>query len=709
MKNEEDKNATKETQSTSVEAQPIVEKEEEKAEEKKQNKFVLFFRALGYNTVKNLKKTGKTLVRWGKRLFFGGKHELTQEQKLSVENIENPTKMIVKSFFGKKLAVVSLVFLILMFVFVFVGPVINPIDLGYTESLHKNIAPGFTMMDVPKELKNNVDTISTFSSFSVGLSKEGKVYTWGQTKLSNSTNKVNVANLPDEVENGNVKFVAAGYDHAIAITEEGKVIGWGEKSNAQYGNESNMSGSSQIIEMPEELLNGTIDVNQVKQVACGYQVSAIVMKDGSCYYWGNYKAGAANLRSALRHGNIDYITFTNSSVVAVDKNGKLQLGNAKDQYDNITLKDENGNVILDENNQEKYFSLTQEYLLDKTIKKIATTSNSIAILTTENDFIVTGSVTTSATKVIQQPSFNDEVILDIIGGSKHYTVLTDQGNVYAWGDNNLGQCEAPEKITGAVALTGGAFQNYALDENGKLVDSWGLKGYLMGTDDQGRDVAARVMNGGKMTMTIGAVAVIISSVIGIIIGCISGYFGGWIDMVLMRITEVFASLPFLPFALILSAVLAGSSVNETTRIFIIMIVLGLLSWTGLARMIRGQVLAEREKEFVTAAKAMGVKESKIAFRHILPNVISVIIVSMTLDFAGCMLTEASLSYLGFGVRLPSPTWGNMLNGCNNEVVIANFWWRWLFPALFLLLTTISINIIGDTLRDVMDPKSSAER
>ena len=126
-------------------------------------------------------------------------------------------------------------------------------------------------------------------------------------------------------------------------------------------------------------------------------------------------------------------------------------------------------------------------------------------------------------------------------------------------------------------------------------------------------------------------------------------------------------------------------------------------------MIRGQVLAEREKEFVTAAKAMGVKESKIAFKHILPNIISIILVSMTLDFAGCMLTEASLSYLGFGVRLPSPTWGNMLNGCNNEVVIANYWWRWLFPALFLLLTTISINIIGDTLRDVMDPKSSSER
>ena len=177
----------------------------------------------------------------------------------------------------------------------------------------------------------------------------------------------------------------------------------------------------------------------------------------------------------------------------------------------------------------------------------------------------------------------------------------------------------------------------------------------------------------------------------------------------MRITEIFSSIPFLPFALILSAVLSTRSVPETTRIFMIMVILGLLSWTGLARLVRAQVLAEREKEFVLSAKAMGVRERKIAFKHILPNIISVIIVTMTLDFASCMLTESSLSYLGFGVQLPRPTWGNMLDGCNSSIVIQNFWWRWLFPALFLGIATICINILGDTLRDVMDPKSSSER
>ena len=124
---------------------------------------------------------------------------------------------------------------------------------------------------------------------------------------------------------------------------------------------------------------------------------------------------------------------------------------------------------------------------------------------------------------------------------------------------------------------------------------------------------------------------------------------------------------------------------------------------------RGQVLVARESEYVTAAKAMGVKERKIAFKHILPNIVSVILVTLTLDFAGCMLTESSLSYLGFGVMYPRPTWGNMLNGANNATIIKNYWWQWVFTSLFLAITTICINIVGDALRDVMDPKSNIDK
>ena len=228
----------------------------------------------------------------------------------------------------------------------------------------------------------------------------------------------------------------------------------------------------------------------------------------------------------------------------------------------------------------------------------------------------------------------------------------------------------------------------------------------MGTDGRGRDVFARIVHGGKMTMTVGAVAVIVSSVIAIIVGCTAGYFGGFVDTLLMRVTEIFASIPFLPFAMLLSQIIKHYNVSESMRIFIIMLILGALSWTGLARILRGQVLAEREKEFVTAAKALGIKPRTVAFKHVLPNVVSVILVSMTLDFAGCLLTESSLSYLGFGVQPPHPTWGNMLNGSNNSTVIQNYWWQWLFPALFLSVAVICINVVGDALRDALDPKNN---
>lgn len=206
-------------------------------------------------------------------------------------------------------------------------------------------------------------------------------------------------------------------------------------------------------------------------------------------------------------------------------------------------------------------------------------------------------------------------------------------------------------------------------------------------------------------MTIGAIAVIISTLIGVLIGGFSGYYGGKIDNILMRFAEIVGAIPFLPLAMILSSIV-GNNVSELRRISLIMVILGVLSWPGLARLVRAQILAEREKEFVTAAKAMGIRELSIIFRHILPNVVTVIIVNTTLNFASCLLTESSLSFLGFGVVEPNPTWGNMLTGSQASTVIVNFWWRWVFPALALSLATISINLIGDGLRDAIDPKSN---
>ena len=176
-------------------------------------------------------------------------------------------------------------------------------------------------------------------------------------------------------------------------------------------------------------------------------------------------------------------------------------------------------------------------------------------------------------------------------------------------------------------------------------------------------------------------------------------------MVLMRFTDVVMSIPFLPIAITLSAIVVGK-VSEMYRLYMVMVVIGVLSWPGLARLVRAQILLEREKDFVLAAKALGVKQKNIIVRHILPNIFNLIIVSITLAYAGSLLTEAALSFLGFGVAAPTPSWGNMLQGAQSIAVLEYYWWRWLIPGVFVILAALSVNLIGDALREAMDPKAN---
>ena len=625
------------------------------------------------------------------RLFTGTPaHEMT----IADERYDSPSKLAVKRFFRKPLATAAVIILACMFIFVLVGPLFDPVDLSYMESLHTNVAPNMSMMRIPSSMKTNPVAISSRGTFTAGVDEQGKVYVWGYYGCFSNDKQVDVMIIPDEVKEANIKFIAAGSDHIVAIGDDSTVYAWGAYDNGQYGDMGVMAAACEYKQPKFEKLKsqGKFDVNNVAQLTCGNQMSAILMKDGTMYAWGNNMSGANNLVSMYKaisdEGKVyKELCFTTTNMFAITQDGEF---------------------ITGKNNQYEYYNgvKTLEYIGDRKVVDIAATGDAISLLLEDSEIISLGTVK------IPPEIPAGETVKAISAGSRHFSLVTDSGRVISWGNGALGQTEVPEDLSQAGAASSvfaSGFQNYAFDEEGKFVGSWGLKGYLMGTDDMGRDIFNRIMNGGKMTMTIGAVAVIVASIIGIIIGCISGYFGGMVDLILMRVTEIFSAIPFLPFALVLSAILQGSSLKEDYRIFIIMIILGLLSWTGLAQLVRGQILAEREKEFVIAARSMGIKENRIAFKHILPNVISVILVNLTLNFASCMLTESSLSYLGFGVRLPRPSWGNMLNGARNALVIQNYWWRWLFPALFLALTVICINVIGDTLRDVLDPKSEVEK
>ena len=650
-------------------------------------------------TKKNEKGTAKsnvfsTLWRWLKRTFFGGSRELLSDDAgFAVESLDSPSVMAMKTFFRRKLAVTALVVLIALFLFVFIGPNFFPMDLTYTDPLQANMAPNYTLLSVPGELAGNVRTINGFSDFTVGVSNDDQFYIWGNT--NNQLTKVDfVAEMPAEVREGKILTASAGSDHIIAITTDGKIIGWGNGSNGQFGYVKNEADP--YLQMPEEFITGTIDPESVDQLVCGYQATALVL-DGKLHMWGNTKAMLSMtelMKNEEYQSGVKKVALSNYYALVLFEDGTVTGGQSLTFNKVSAYSTKDGNI-----------KNLRAYMEDKKVVDIAATNNCYAFVLDDGSIVVFGAAEYGEKDV---PAIDDgEKFVSIVAGTRHFVATTDAGVAYAWGHNDGGQIN----ISGSPAskVFTGAKQTYLVNENHEVTDKSGFKGYLMGTDDRGRDVLTRIVHGGKMTMTIGAVAVLVSTIIAIIVGCLSGYFGGWVDLVLMRITEIFSSIPFLPFAMMLSYVIRTMPIGETTRIFIIMIMLGLLSWTGLARMIRGQVLAEREKEFVTAAKAMGVQEKQIAFKHILPNVMSVILVSVTLDFASCLLTESSLSYLGFGVQQPQPTWGNMLNGANNSIVIQNYWWQWLFPAIFLSIATISINIIGDTLRDVLDPKSSQEK
>ncbi len=228
----------------------------------------------------------------------------------------------------------------------------------------------------------------------------------------------------------------------------------------------------------------------------------------------------------------------------------------------------------------------------------------------------------------------------------------------------------------------------------------------MGTDTLGRDLMTRIFYGGRISLTIGLGATLLGVFIGILIGATAGYYGGKTDEVLMRLTDLFLSLPRI-FLLIIMAILLREVevpiLKANGNMGGIILILGLLSWTGVARLVRGQFLSLKEKEFVEAARTIGATNWRIIIRHILPNSATPIIVAATLLVARNIISESGLSFLGFGVQPPTPTWGNMLNAAQDEMRKGN-WWMAFFPGLMIFLTVISINYIGDGLRDALDPR-----
>ena len=228
--------------------------------------------------------------------------------------------------------------------------------------------------------------------------------------------------------------------------------------------------------------------------------------------------------------------------------------------------------------------------------------------------------------------------------------------------------------------------------------------HWLGTDANGMDILTRLMYGGRISLMIGFIVVLIETFIGVILGGIAGYFGKWIDNLLMRIVDIFNSIPSIPIIIIIGAVMDGMRIDPQIRMVYLMLILGVLGWPGIARLVRGQILSLREQEFMVAAEATGLSVYRRIFKHLVPNVIPQLIVISTMSLGGIILTESTLSFLGLGVKFPFASWGNIINAVSNVHVMTNYWFVWIPAGFCILITVLGFNFIGDGLRDAFDPK-----
>lgn len=587
--------------------------------------------------------------------LFGNRNNI---DLLKEEQIMSPFRTVVRSYRSNKLSMAALILFVVILVAVFVLPVMYPVDLGYNEPTQQNLPPNRTLLSVAPDVKHNPLDLSVGSSFTAGLTQDGKFRIWGVTERFSMPNLM--MNWPEEINHDTVfQKVAAGYDHILLLTEEGKLYGIGNNRLKQ-------------TRIPSELRRG----NKVKDIQASYQFSIALLKDGTTMLIGN-DSSVDYTDYHDYQGEIAEIAAGTSMVYGLTKKGEIAY---------LGTQPENSQPRIPEG---------------KGFHSLAAGSKIFAAIDEAGKIHVWGNITSKGEGNVPEQSAPAK---KVVAGQYHFLALLEDGSVIAWGANDLGQTKLGKAAEGKYKdIYAGYYQNYLVKEDGTVV-GLGHKGYLLGTDDFGRDIFIRLMNGGRLTITIGSLAVLISTIIGTILGGISGYFGGRLDMLLQRFGEIVNSMPFLPTIIILNSIF-GNKFTPTQRVYLIMVLLGLLSWVSLMRLVRAQVLSVREQEFITAANAMGIKRSAIVFKHIIPNVMSIIIVSATLGFAGSLLTEASLSFLGFGVQPPQPTWGNMLLGANDSTIISQFWWRWIYPAVILSVCVICINLIGTGLDDAIDPKS----
>ena len=656
-----------------------------------------------------------------------------QDSELTLDDVSrvkvlSPGRKVFKRFIRNRLAVFGSILLIVMFVFSFLGPLVYPYG-------QKQIFYNYEVQNVNYALAKEITAYS-------GYAIDADVAV--ESKIANAMN----SNIKSMLEAGETERVVVGENGGYEIRQLGDDIytlsaaeltpvctaGSGTVTVGTYSSvgksiDFSIGEIEGLAEAAEENIDGSSGSFEYDGVTYAYErgkAKSYTLKmtlDGVVYAgepmdeeFEALAMSAAETGEGFSYDGGDYVLQKNGSIYQIYRVGKLREakvytrltvdthetgapvsesfrvgallaaygdGSFTADGEKYTITDENDVLVIRDASGAEYAELTSFSIRRYTGEDSVEYGLKKAIAATVEEMIAAGQKTGSLVHDLPQQGESGEYVYD------------DDGNLlYQETELFLTQRDTGEYVINCDQV------NYVITRFAS--PSWQ---HILGTDGDGFDVLARIMYGGRVSLMVGFVVVFLESFLGIIMGGLAGYYGGWVDNLIMRLVDIFYCLPSLPIMIILGAMMDALRMNTYIRLIIMMAALGIMGWAGVARLVRGQILSLREQEFMVATEATGIRVKDRIFRHLVPNVMPQLIVTATMGMGSVIITESTLSFLGLGVKHPLATWGTIINSVSSASAMAHYAFIWIPVGLLICLTVIAFNFVGDGLRDAYDPKA----
>ena len=554
----------------------------------------------------------------------------------------SPGALVAKRFFRNRLAVVGLSILIFMFVFSFIGGLLSP--YGEDEFFYRE-----------DQINKEFAVVTENSDFRY-MAKDSNLFgsaVQAQTMLAIQKNSESFS------YNGTNYALAQEGSDFYSISSGGKLIGIAYKDVV-----SSSDGQALSFEFVYTALKSYAALAQEVEEEAEQETAGVSEATGATDDAAEPAAPEEVSEPAAKTFTVDGLTYT------IDEDGGVLQG-------------------------EKEVAYISRYIVQAIMPDI--------FLSRDFKEKLIDTIAVGGTKF----TYTDESL--ILDDEPDAALESDEAGIGAMDDGLVEEDNTASSATAEYTIE--RSQNHAnwiirQQQSSRQYDSYSFPSakHWLGTDKYGMDMLTRLMYGGRVSLMIGFIVIIIETVLGVILGGIAGYFGGWVDNLIMRLVDIFYCIPSMPIILILGAAMDQQRVEPGKRLIYLMLILGILGWAGIARLVRGQILSLREQEFMTATEACGISVKSRIFKHLIPNVIPQLIVNCTMGLGSVIITEATLSFLGLGVKFPFASWGNIINDVNNTHVLTTYWFIWIPAGLLLLLTVLAFNLVGDGLRDAFDPK-----